>query len=131
MSIIETEWVPLTEAVLRFHGAGIQLTYNQLYRRVLDAKIPSTRLGGQIAINYRKAPITDRQKLMLDFAIKVAGPDSHTITDADIKPLKDAGFTDEDVWDINAITAFYGLSNRMANVTGMMPNDEFHSMGRG
>jgi len=48
MSTIETEWVPLTEAVLRFHGAGIQLTYNQLYRRVLDAKIPSTRLGGQI-----------------------------------------------------------------------------------
>lgn len=97
---------------------------------VLRIREKDANIADQIAINYRKAPITDRQKLMLDFAIKVAGPDSHTITDADIEPLKDAGFTDEDVWDITAITAFYGLSNRMANVTGMMPNHEFYGMGR-
>lgn len=87
-------------------------------------------IADQIAINHLKAPISDRQKAMLDFALRVAGPESHSIDAAEIEAVKAAGFSDEDVWDITAITAFYGLSNRMANVTGMMPNEEFYSMGR-
>ncbi|RZO29787.1 MAG: alkylhydroperoxidase [Rhodospirillaceae bacterium] len=87
-------------------------------------------IADQIAINYRKAPITERQRAMLDFALKVAGPESHTIEQADFTALEDHGFNAEDAWDIAAITGFYGLSNRIANVVGMMPNPEFYTMGR-
>lgn len=97
---------------------------------VLRIRQKDPNIADQIAINHHKAPITNRQKTMLDFALRVAGPQSSSIKDADIDRLKAAGFSDEDVWDITAITAFYGLSNRMANVTGMMPNPEFYSMGR-
>ena len=86
-------------------------------------------VADQVAINYRKADIPPRQRAMLDFAMKVC-LDSATVEDADFERLRPHGFSDEDIWDIAAITAFFGLSNRMANVTGMRPNDEFFLMGR-
>jgi uncharacterized peroxidase-related enzyme len=86
-------------------------------------------LADQLAVNHRKADITPRQKAMLDFAIKVCS-DSASINDEDFKTLRDYGFDDADIWDITAITAFFGLSNRMANVISMRPNDEFYLMGR-
>jgi len=97
---------------------------------VLRIREKDPLIADQIAINHRKAPISDRQKVMLDFALKVAGPDSHAVDEADFAKLEAAGFSREDIWDIAAITGFYGLSNRMANVIGMMPNAEFYTMGR-
>ena len=86
-------------------------------------------LADQVAVNYRKADLMPRQRAMLDFAMKVA-TESHKISDEDFVALRGHGFNDEDVWDIGAIAAFFALSNRMANMTGMMPNTEFYSMGR-
>jgi uncharacterized peroxidase-related enzyme len=86
-------------------------------------------IADQVAINHRKADLTPRQRAMLDFAMKVA-LESHLITDADFAALKNEGFADEDIWDIGAIAAFFALSNRMANLIGMRPNDEFYLMGR-
>jgi len=86
-------------------------------------------IADQIAVNYRKADITLRQKAMLAFAMKVC-TDSADVGDADFAALREHGFSDEDAWDIAAITALFGLSNRMANVTSMRPNDEFYLMGR-
>ena len=86
-------------------------------------------LADQVAINYRKADITERQRSMLDFAMKVCLR-SADIDDADFSALHAQGFSDEDIWDIGAITAFFGLSNRMANLSGMQPNPEFYLMGR-
>ena len=86
-------------------------------------------VADQVAVNYRKADITPRQRAMLDFAMKVCTA-SHTIEDSDFAALRANGFSDEDAWDIGAITAFFGLSNRMANLSAMRPNDEFYLMGR-
>jgi len=86
-------------------------------------------LADQVAVNYRKADITPRQRAMLDFALKVCQV-SHEVDEADFAALRAHGFSDEDAWDIAAITAFFGLSNRMANTIGMRPNDEFYLMGR-
>jgi uncharacterized peroxidase-related enzyme len=86
-------------------------------------------VADQVAVNHRKADITPRQKAMLDFAVKVCSA-SGTVGDADFQTLREHGFADEDIWDIAAITAFFGLSNRMANVISMRPNDEFYLMGR-
>jgi uncharacterized peroxidase-related enzyme len=86
-------------------------------------------VADQVAINYRKADITPRQRAMLDFAMKVC-QHSDQIEDADFAALHAHGFNDEDAWDIAAITAFFGLSNRMASFSGMMPNPEFYTMGR-
>jgi len=86
-------------------------------------------LADQVATNYRKADITPRQRAMLDFAMKVC-LDSHMVEDADFAALHAHGFDDEDIWDIAGITAFFGLSNRMANVSSMMPNPEFYLLGR-
>lgn len=86
-------------------------------------------IADQLATNYRKADITPRQRAMLDFAMKVCLK-SAEIEEADFVALRAHGFDDEDIWDIGAITAFFGLSNRMANLTGMRPNDEFFLMGR-
>lgn len=86
-------------------------------------------VADQVAVNHRKADITPRQAAMLDFAIKVC-LDSQAVTEADYAALHAHGFDDEDIWDIAAITAFFGLSNRMANATSMRPNDEFYLMGR-
>ena len=86
-------------------------------------------VADQVAINYKKADITPRQSAMLDFAMKVC-MESHAIHDADFAALHVHGFDDEDAWDIAAITAFFGLSNRMASFSGMQPNPEFYLMGR-
>ena len=86
-------------------------------------------IADQLAVNYRKADITPRQRAMLDFAMKVCTA-SHSIEEADFAALREHGFSADDAWDIAAITAFFGLSNRMANVSGMRPNDEFFLMGR-
>jgi uncharacterized peroxidase-related enzyme len=86
-------------------------------------------VADQVAINWRKADITPRQRAMLAFALKVCQR-SHEIDDADFAALREHGFDEEDAWDIAAITAFFGMSNRLANATGMKPNDEFYLMGR-
>lgn len=86
-------------------------------------------VADQVAINYRKADITPRQKAMLDFAMKVALR-AGEIEEADFARLREHGFSEEDAWDIGAIAAFFGMSNRMANMTAMRPNDEFYLMGR-
>jgi uncharacterized peroxidase-related enzyme len=86
-------------------------------------------VADQVAVNYRKADITPRQRAMLDFAMKVCLRSSE-IGDADFEALYPFGFTDEDIWDIAAITAFFGLSNRMASFSNMQPNPEFYLMGR-
>lgn len=86
-------------------------------------------VADQVAVNYRKADITPRQRAMLDFAMKVCDR-SHEIDDADFPALHAHGFDDEDIWDIAAITSFFGLSNRMASFSGMQPNTEFFTMGR-
>jgi uncharacterized peroxidase-related enzyme len=86
-------------------------------------------VADQVAVNYRKADITPRQRAMLDFAMKVCLR-SHEIGDADFAPLHAHGFSDEDIWDIAAITAFFGLSNRLASFSNMQPNPEFYLMGR-
>jgi len=86
-------------------------------------------VADQVAANYRKADITPRQKVILAFALKVALASSE-IVDADYASLREHGFADEDIWDIGAIAAFFALSNRMADLTGMRPNDEFFAMGR-
>ncbi|WP_439588420.1 peroxidase-related enzyme [Hydrogenophaga sp.] len=86
-------------------------------------------VADQVAVNHLKADIPPRQKAMLDFAMKVCLR-SHEINDDDFPPLHAHGFSDEDIWDIASITAFFGLSNRMASFSNMMPNPEFYLMGR-
>ena len=96
---------------------------------ILRIRAKSPLVADQVAVNYRKADITPRQTTMLDFAMKIA-LDSGAIGEADFAALHAQGFNDEDIWDIGAVAAFFGLSNRMANMTGMRPNDEFYLMGR-
>lgn len=99
------------------HGAALRIR----------AKNPL--IADQVAINYRKGDITARQKAMLDFAVKVA-LNASKVEDTDFETLRKYGFSDEDIWDIGAISALFALSNRMANLTDMRPNDEFYIMGR-
>jgi uncharacterized peroxidase-related enzyme len=86
-------------------------------------------LADQIAVNHRKAPISPRQRAMLDFAVKLAR-EPWTLDDADLDALRAHGFDDEDIWDIGAIASLFALSNRMAELTAMRPNDEFYGLGR-
>ncbi|MEZ5637534.1 MAG: peroxidase-related enzyme [Burkholderiaceae bacterium] len=86
-------------------------------------------VADQVAVNYRKADISARQRAILDFAMKVC-QHADELEDADFEALHAHGLNDEDIWDIGAITAFFGLSNRVANMSGMMPNPEFYLMGR-
>ena len=96
---------------------------------ILRIRAKNPLVADQVAINHRKADITPRQKAMLDFAMKVA-LDSAAIGDVDYEILHSHDFNDEDIWDIGAVAAFFGLSNRMANMADMRPNDEFFLMGR-
>ncbi|MDI4236397.1 peroxidase-related enzyme [Bradyrhizobium sp. Arg237L] len=96
---------------------------------ILRIRAKDPLIADQIAVNYRKADITPRQRAMLDFAMKVSR-EASTISEADFGALKAHGFSDDDIWDIAAIAAFFALSNRMANFTAMRPNDEFYMMGR-
>ena len=96
---------------------------------ILRIRAKNPLLADQVAVNYRKADITPRQRAMLDFAMKVS-QQSYLVDDSDFATLAAHGFDKEDVWDIAGIAAFFGMSNRLANVTSMRPNDEFYSMGR-
>jgi len=96
---------------------------------ILRIREKNPLLADQIATNYRRADISERQKAMLDFAVRVSS-DAHEISEADMDALREHGFSDEDIWDIGAISAFFSLSNRMANLTNMQPNDEFYLLGR-
>ena len=96
---------------------------------ILRIREKNPQLADQIAINYRKDDISERQKIMLTFAIKVS-QNSAEVGDEDLTLLRQHGFSDEDIWDIGAIAAFFALSNRMANLTSMRPNNEFYLLGR-
>jgi 4-carboxymuconolactone decarboxylase len=96
---------------------------------ILRVRAKNPLIADQVAINYRKADITPRQKAMLDFAMKVAF-EAYSAGDDDMVTLAQHGFDQEDAWDIAAIAAFFGMSNRLANVTSIRPNDEFYPMGR-
>jgi uncharacterized peroxidase-related enzyme len=96
---------------------------------ILRIRAKNPQLADQVATNYRKADITDRQKAMLDFAVKVS-QSAQSVAEADFETLKSQGFTEEDIWDIAGISAFFGMSNRIANVTNMRPNAEFYALGR-
>jgi uncharacterized peroxidase-related enzyme len=96
---------------------------------ILRIRAKNPLLADQVAINYRKADLTPRQRAMLDYALKVA-EHSHLTDDADVSSLKVHGFSDDDVWDIGAISALFALSNRLANMMSLRPNDEFYVMGR-
>jgi len=96
---------------------------------VLRIRAKQPLLADQIAVNYRKADITPRQRAMLDFAVKVT-TESHRVGEQDFAMLEQHGLSNDEIWDIAAISAFFGMSNRIANVTNMLPNDEFYLMGR-
>ncbi|GHA56519.1 alkyl hydroperoxide reductase AhpD [Amylibacter ulvae] len=96
---------------------------------VLRIRAKNALIADQVAVNYRKADISPREHAMLDFAMKVCN-NSAEVSDKDYKTLGEHGFSKEDVWDIAAITAFFGLSNRMVNTIAMRPNDEFFGMAR-
>jgi uncharacterized peroxidase-related enzyme len=96
---------------------------------ILRIRAKNPLIADQVAVNYRKADLTPRQRAMLAFAMKVCER-SHELDDSDFAPLHAHGFDDEDIWDIAAITAFFGLSNRLASFSGMQPNPEFFLMGR-
>lgn len=96
---------------------------------ILRIRAKNPLIADQVATNYRKADITERQKAMLDFAMKVSQT-AHLVGEADFEALKAHGFTEDDIWDMAGISAFFGMSNRLANVTSMRPNAEFYSLGR-
>ncbi len=97
---------------------------------ILRIRAKDPLIADQVAINYRKADITDRQKAMLDFAMLVS-QSAHQVGEAAFAALRAHGFDDADAWDIAAIAALFGLSNRLANVTSLRPNPEFYALGRG
>ncbi|MFC4297873.1 MAG: peroxidase-related enzyme [Castellaniella sp.] len=96
---------------------------------VLRIRARNPLVADQVAINHRKADLSPREMAMLDFALKVS-QDAQGVGESDHQALHPHGFSDEDIWDIAAIAAFFGLSNRMANFISMRPNDEFYLMGR-
>lgn len=96
---------------------------------ILRIRAKNPLIADQVAVNYRKADLTPRQKAMLDFAMKVSQK-AQALGDEDYETVRAHGFSDEDIWDIGAIAAFFALSNRMANLMSMRPNDDFYSMGR-
>jgi uncharacterized peroxidase-related enzyme len=96
---------------------------------ILRIRAKNPLLADQVAVNYRKADLAPRQVAMLDFAMKVS-QQAQAVGGADFDTLRGHGFSDEDIWDIAAVAAFFALSNRMANFTAMRPNDEFYTLGR-
>lgn len=96
---------------------------------ILRIRAKNPLIADQVAINYRKADLTPRERAMLDFAMKVS-QSAHEVSDADYATLEAAGFTTEEAWDVGAIAAFFAMSNRLANMMSLRPNDEFYLMGR-
>lgn len=117
MIVVATSTVNQCQYCVVAHGA------------ILRIRAKNPLIADQVAINYRKADITARQSAMLDFAMKVSAR-AYEVGDDDMETLRAHDFSDEDIWDIAAIAAFFGMSNRLANVTSMRPNDEFYSLGR-
>lgn len=117
MIVVATSGVNQCQYCVVAHGAILRIY----------AKAPL--VADQVAINYRKASITPRQKAMLDFAVKVS-LEAQKVDEADFETLRALGFSDEDIWDIGAISAFFALSNRIANLISLRPNEEFYLMGR-
>ncbi len=97
---------------------------------ILRIRAKNPRISDQLAINPAKADLSERERHIVDFALKVAG-DSGSIVDADLDRLRSNGFDDDEIWDIGAIAAFFAMSNRLANLSSMRPNDEFYAMARG
>ena len=133
-ALMEKEGGGLTKAdremiVVATSGANDCLYCVVAHGAILRIHAKNPRVADQVAVNYRKAEITPRQKAMLAFAMKVA-TDSGALDDSDHDALRAHGFDAEDIWDIGAIAAFFGLSNRIANLISMRPNDEFHLLGR-
>ena len=96
---------------------------------ILRIRAKDPLIADQVASNYRKTDLSDRQKAMLDFAVKVSQT-AHLVGESDFETLAGHGFSEDDIWDMAAISAFFGMSNRLANVTSLRPNAEFYSMGR-
>jgi uncharacterized peroxidase-related enzyme len=96
---------------------------------ILRIRARNPLIADQVAVNYRRADLTQRQRAMLEFAMKVAR-DSASVDDADFSALRGEGFGDEDIWDIAGIAAFFAMSNRLANFASIRPNPEFYLMGR-
>lgn len=96
---------------------------------ILRIRAKDPLIADQVAINYRKADLSLRQKAMLDFALKVS-QSAQLIGEEDFATLATHGFSEDDIWDIAAISAFFGMSNRLANVSSMRPNPEFYALGR-
>ena len=115
--------------VVATSGANACLYCIVAHGAILRVYAKDARVADQVAVDYREADISDRQKAMLKFALKVALR-SVEIGGADYEELHGHGFSDEDIWDIGAIAAFFALSNRMANLIAMRPNDEFYLLGR-
>ncbi|WP_236863833.1 peroxidase-related enzyme [Brevibacterium daeguense] len=133
-AVMEKETGNLSKAdremiVTAVSGANSCLYCVVAHGAILRIYAKNPRVADQVAINPNTAEITERQRAMLDFALKV-NAESHRVGDDDFAVLRGHGFDDEDIWDITAITGFYGMSNRLASVTGMMPNEEFYLMGR-
>ncbi|SHM04000.1 uncharacterized peroxidase-related enzyme [Paracoccus solventivorans] len=117
MIVVATSTVNQCQYCVIAHGA------------ILRIRAKNPLIADQVAVNYRKADITPRQKAMLDFAMKVSAR-AQEVGDADFATLRGHGFDEDDIWDITAIAAFFGLSNRLANVSNMRPNPEFYALGR-
>ena len=100
------------------------------HRAILRLRAKNVLIADQVAVNYRRADLSPRERAMLDFAVAVA-TESHALRNEDFEALRKHGFTDEDIWDIGAITAFFGHGSRMANLIDMRPNPEFYAIGRG
>lgn len=96
---------------------------------ILRIRAKDPLVADQVAVNYRKSDITERQKVMLDYAAKVC-KEAEEVSEADYALLREQGFSEDDIWDIGAITAFFGLSNRLVNMANIRPNDEFYMLGR-
>lgn len=133
-ALMEAETGSLTKADREMIVTATSARNNCLYCVVAHGAVLRIReknplVADQVAINYRTADITDRQRAMLDFAFTVQA-ESETISDEDFARLAEHGFDDEDAWDITSITAFFGLSNRISSVFGIAPNPEFYLMGR-
>lgn len=118
MIVVATSGVNGCQYCVMAHGA------------ILRIRAKDPLIADQLAINPHKADVTDRQRAMLDFALKVCS-DSRSVNDGDFEILRAHGFDDEDIWDIGSIASFFSMSNRLANFQGIRPNDEFYSMGRG
>jgi uncharacterized peroxidase-related enzyme len=115
--------------VVATSGAGQCLYCVIAHGAVLRIRAKNPRVADQLATNYRKAEITPRQRAMLDFAVKLSTRGGE-IEDVDFAALREHGFSEEDIWDIGAITAFFAMSNRLVHLTGTPPNEQFYLMGR-